>query len=107
MFRAAAVVHLLFGFSAVWRYALTQYAPSNRLLGTALGAGAVVVGVLLLKPVRFVIAPSAIGAGLVAICAAVAAPIMRGPVIFAFALVALVCGLYAVFALRALRSSPP
>jgi len=102
MFRTAAVVYLLMGLSVVWRYGFTPYDPAHRLWGVPLGLLAVVVGVFLFKPARFAIGLSAVGAALVAIAAAVAAPIMQGPVILAFGLFALVVGAYAVFAGRAL-----
>jgi hypothetical protein len=105
MFRTAAIVHLIFGLSALWRFGLTDFDPSHRLLGAGLGLLGVIVGILLFKPVRFAIGLSAIGAALIAISATVAAPIMPGPVILGFALIAILFGLYAIFALRALRTA--
>jgi len=102
MFRAAAVVYLLMGLSVVWRYGFTPYDPQHRLWGVPLGALAIVIGVFLFKPARFAIGMSAIGAALFAIAAALAAPIMKGPVILAFGLFALVLGVYATLAGRAL-----
>ena len=91
MFRAAAVVYLLFGLSAIWRFGMTDYDPAHRLLGVGLGLLAVVVGVFLFRRAKFAIALSAIGAAVVAISAALAAPVMHGPVILAFGLLALLC----------------
>ena len=102
MFRAAAVVYLFFGLSGIWRFGLTGYDPGHRLWGVAVGALAVIIGACLFRPARFAIALSAIGAAVVAIAAAVAAPIMQGPVILAFAGVAIVFALYATLAARVL-----
>ena len=106
MFRTAAVVYLLFGASAVWRYGLTGYDPPHRPWGVGCGALALVVGLFLLRQARFAIGLSAIGAALVAMTAALAAPVMHGPVILAFALLAIVAGLYAAFAGRVLLEAP-
>jgi hypothetical protein len=102
MFRTAAVVHLLLGLSAVWRYGFTSHDPGHRLWGIALGVLALVVGVYLFKPARFAMGISAVGAAVLAVAAAVAAPIMHGPVILAFGLFALVVGAYAALAAREL-----
>jgi FtsH-binding integral membrane protein len=102
MFRTAAIVHLFFGTAATWRFGLTDYDPAHRPLGVGLGVLAVIVGVFLLKPAKFAIVLSAIGAAVIAVCAAIGAPIVRGPVILAFALVAIVFGLYAALAARTL-----
>jgi len=102
MFRTAAVVYLFFGLSILWRYGLTDYDPAHRPLALALGLLAVVVGVYLFKLAKFAIVLSAIGAAVVAISATLGAPMVKGPAIFAFALVAIVFGLYAVFAARVL-----
>ena len=101
MFRVAGVVYLLFGFSFIWRFGFTEFDPPHRPVGVAIGLMAVVVGVFLLRRARFAIVLSAIGAVIVAISAAVAAPIMHGPVILAFAALAILTGLYAAFAMRA------
>jgi peptidoglycan/LPS O-acetylase OafA/YrhL len=102
MFRTAAVVYLLFGLSALWRFGLTDYDPPHRLLGMGLGALAVIVGVFLFRRAMFAIVLSAIGAAIIAISAAFAAPVMHGPMILACGLLALSCALYAAFAARAL-----
>ena len=102
MFRAAAIVHLLFGASSVWRYGFTDYDAPHKLWGLGFGAFAAVVGIFLFRPARFAIALSAIGAALLAIAAAVAAPVMQGPGILAFGLFALLLGVYAALAGRAL-----
>jgi peptidoglycan/LPS O-acetylase OafA/YrhL len=107
MFRTAAVVYLLMGVSMVWRYGLTAYDPAHRLWGVPLGLLAAVVGVFLFKPARFAIGLSAIGAAFLAIAAALAAPIMKGPVILAFGVLALVAGVYATLAGRALIGKAP
>jgi peptidoglycan/LPS O-acetylase OafA/YrhL len=107
MFRAAAVVYLLMGLSVVWRYGFTPYDPAHRMWGVPLGLLVVVVGVFLFKPARFAIGLSAIGAAFLAIAAALAAPIMKGPVILAFGLLALVAGAYATLAGRALIGKAP
>jgi len=106
MFRAAAVLYLLFGLSATWRFAMTDYDPSHRPLGIGVGVLAVVVGVFLFRRARFAIALSAIGAAVVAIAGVFAAPVMRGPVILAVGLLALLCGLYAALAARVVLESP-
>jgi hypothetical protein len=102
MFRTAAIAHLFFGLAAVWRFGFTTYDPPHRPVGVALGALAAVVGAFLFKPAKFAIALSSIGCAVIAICAAVGAPIVQGPVILAFALVAIVFGLYAALAARVL-----
>jgi peptidoglycan/LPS O-acetylase OafA/YrhL len=102
MFRAAAVVYLVLGCSATWRFGLTDYDPAHRFWGVGLGVLAVGVGVFLLRCARFAIALSALGAAVVAIAAAMAAPAMQGPVILAFALLALIAGAYAALAGRVL-----
>ena len=102
MFRTAAVVHVFFGAAALWRFGLTGYDPAHRPLGLGLGALTLIVGVFLFKPARFAMVLSALGAALIAISAAVGAPIVKGPVILAFALVAIVFGLYAAFTARVL-----
>ena len=79
MFRAAAVVYLLLGASMAWRFGLTGYDPAHRAWGVAIGVLAIV-----------------------AISAAVAAPIVHGPVILAFGAIAIVFGLYAALAGRVL-----
>ena len=102
MFRTAAVVYLMFGLSGIWRFGLTEYDPPHRLLGVALGALAAIVGVFLFRRAKFAIALAACGAVLIAIAAASAARGMRGPVILAFGLLALLCALYAALAARVL-----
>ena len=102
MFRAAAVVYFMFGLAGVWRFGLTDYDPGHRLIGIVLGVLGIVIGVFLFRRARFAIALSAIGATIVAISAAVAAPVMHGPVILAFALLALLAGTYAALAGREL-----
>jgi hypothetical protein len=100
MFRTAAVVYLLLGASAIWRFGFTPYDPAHRPWGLGVGLLAVVTGVFLFRRVRWAIGMSAIGAAFIAMAAAVAAPVMHGPVILAFAGVAIVFGLYAAMAGR-------
>jgi hypothetical protein len=102
MFRAAGIVYLLLGLAGVWRFGLTDYDPRNRLTGIALGGLAIGIGVFLFRRARIAIGLSAIGEAFVAISAAIAAPIMHGPVILAFALFALLSGTYAALAGREL-----
>ena len=100
MFRAAAVVYLVLGLSGIWRFGLTGYDPPHRHFGVALGALALIVGVFLFRRAKFAIALSAIGAAIVAIAAAFAAPVMHGLVILAMGGLAILCGLYAALAAR-------
>ena len=111
MFRAAAVVFLLFGGFAIWRYGLTQYDPAHRLWGVGFGLFAALVGIFLFRGSRLAITLSAIAAALIAICATLGVPMVNGPAILLFALVAIVTGVYAVLAARVLlpgdRGDPP
>ena len=106
MFRAAAVVYLLFGCSAIWRFGFTAYDPPHRLIGIGLGALALIIGAFLFRRARFAIVLSAVGAAIVSIASAFAAPITQGPVILALGLLALLCGLYAALAARVLFQRP-
>ena len=107
MFRTAAVVHLGFGLIWIWRFGFTQYDPAHRPLGIGLGLFSTLVGAFLLRRLKFAMAASALCAVVIAIAAASAAPSMRGPVILLFATVAIVTGLYAAFAARALFDRAP
>ncbi len=102
MFRAAAVVYLLLGACVTWRYGLTDYDPANRPWVVGLGVLAMLVGAFLLRRARWAIGFSAIGAAIVAILAAVGVPVVHGPVILAFAAVAILFGVYAALAGRVL-----
>ena len=102
MFRAAAAVYLLLGASMAWRFGLTDYDPAHRPWGAGVGVLALVVGVFLFRSTRWAVDLSAIGAAIIAMAAAVAAPMMHGPVILAFALVAILFGVYAAMAGRTL-----
>jgi hypothetical protein len=107
MFRAAALVFLLFGMSALWRYGFTDYDAPHRPWGVGFGLFATLVGAFLLAPARFAIGLSALGAAVLAIAAAVAAPVMKGPAILAVGLFALVVGAYAALATRELMRKGP
>lgn len=102
MFRVAAIVHLLFGLAAVWRYGFTGDAPGDNSLGSALGVASILVGLFLFKPATVAIAASALSAIVIALSAAVGVPAVKGPSVLAFAGVAIVTGVYAVLAARAL-----
>ena len=102
MFRTAAVVYLLLGASMAWRFGLTDYDPAHRPWGAGVGVLALAVGVFLFRGARWAVGLSAIGAAIIAMAAAVAAPVMHGPVILAFALVAILFGVYAAMAGRTL-----
>ena len=111
MFRAAAAVYLLFGLSAIWRFGLTGYDPSHRAWGVGFGLFAVLVGIFLFRGAKLATALSTIAAALIAICATLGVPMVNGPAILFFALVAIVAGVYAVLAARVLlprdRREPP
>ena len=104
MFRTAAVVFLLLGAAWLWTFGFTDYKAGQRPYGLAAGALAVLLGVLLFRGTRIAIGISAIAAAIVGVSAAVFAPNVRGPAILFLAALAIVCGLYAVFALRALTN---
>ena len=111
MFRAAAVVYLLFGGFAIWRYGLTGYDPAHRVWGVGFGVFAALIGIFLFRGAKLAITLSTIGAAVIAICATVGVPMVNGPAILLFALVAIVTGVYAVMAARVLlprdRGEPP
>ena len=100
MFRAAAVVYLLLGACMAWRFGLTDYDAAHRPWGVGIGVLAIVVGAFLWRRARWAIGLSAIGAAGVAMRAAVAVPVVHGPVILAFAAIAIVFGVYAALAGR-------
>ena len=102
MFRTAATLLLFFGGVWLWRFGLTDYHPEQRPYGLAAGAVALLVGASLLRGHRLAIGASAAVAAIVGICAAVFAPSSHGPAILFLAGLAIICCLYAVFALRAL-----
>lgn len=102
MFRTAAVVYLLLGASMAWRFGFTDYDPAHRPWGLGIGLVLLLIGVFLFRRRRWAVGLSAIGAALIAMAAAVSAPVMHGPVILAFALVAISFGMYAALAGRAL-----
>lgn len=111
MFRAAAAVYLLFGLSAIWRFGLTDYDPSHRVVGLAFGVLAALIGIFLFRGAKLAITLSTIAAAVIAICATLGVPMVSGPQILFFALVAIVAGIYAVLAARVLlprdRGEPP
>ena len=102
MFRAAAVVFLLFGFSWLYTFGLTRYHPEWRPYGLAGGVIALLVGVFLFRRHKLAIGISAVSTGFLAICAAVVAPTTHGPVILFLAALAIVCAVYAALAAREL-----
>jgi peptidoglycan/LPS O-acetylase OafA/YrhL len=103
MFRTAAVLFLFFGGVWLWKFGLTDNQPGQRFFGLAAGVLSVLVGVFLLRRHRLAIGVSAAATAVVGISAAVFAPSSRGPAILFLAGLAIVCGLYSVFAVRALR----
>ena len=107
MFRTAAIVFLFFAGVWFWRFGMTEYHPEQRPYGLAAGVFALGVGFFLLRRARFAIALSALAAAVVSISAAVFAPTAHGPVILFAALLALLCGWYAVLAARVLLESRP
>ena len=102
MFRAAAVLFLFFGLVWLWRFGLTDYHPEQRPYGLAAGVLALLVGVYLFRRHRLAIGASAAVAAMIGISAAVFAPSSHGPAILFLAGLAILCCLYAVFAVRAL-----
>lgn len=102
MFRAAAIVFLLFGLACAWRFGLTDYHPEQRPYGLVAGVLALLVAVYLFRLRRFAIGASAVSAGIVGISAAVAAPNAKGAVILFLAGLAIVCVLYAALGARVL-----
>ncbi len=102
MFRTAAVVLLLFGAFWIFDATLSEKFSGARPYLLAGGLASIAVGVMLFRRMKAGIALSAVGAAVVSICAAVAAPQMHGPGIFVLALLAIVTGLYAAVAAREL-----
>jgi hypothetical protein len=100
MFRTAAVLFAGLGASLLWRFGLTDYQPQYRPHGLAAGLVALAIGVFLFRRARLAIGASAAISAFICLCATVAAPSGRGPVILFFAALALVCGVYAVLAAR-------
>jgi len=103
MFRTAAGVFLFFGGVWLWTFGLTDYHPGQRPFGLAAGVLSLLVGVFLLRSHKVAIGVSAAATAVVGISAAVFAPTAHGPAILFLAGLAIVCCLYAVFAVRALR----
>ena len=102
MFRTAAVLYLLFGVFWIADATLIDKFASVRPFLVGGGIVAIVVGGFLFARKRFAIALSALGAAIVSICAAVAAPRMVGPGILALGLLAILAGIYAVLSARVL-----
>src|SRR3954468_6794298 len=107
MFRTAAVVYLLFGAAAIWRYGLTAYDPAHRLDGIVSVLASTIVGFFLFRRAKFAVVLSAISAAVFALAAVIAVPILHGPPILGFAAIALLAGAYAVLAARALIEPSP
>ena len=107
MFRTAAAVHLLLGLAWFVAGTFEPYRPDYWPLLLGLGVVATSVGVMLFRRMKLGIALSGIGAAIVSICAAVAAPNMRPPVLLLFAAVAIVTGIYAALAARTLFEVDP
>ena len=103
MFRTAAALFLFFGGVWLWRFGLTDYHPEQRPYGLAAGTLSLLVGVFLLRGHKLAIGVSAAATAVIGISAAVFAPNAHGPGILFLAGLAIVCCLYAVFAVRALR----
>ena len=102
MFRSAAVLFVALGASLLWRFAFTDYQAQYRPFGLAAGVVALTIGAFLFRRARAAIVASAVLAGFLCLCATVAAPNGRGPVILFLAGLAIVCGTYAVLAARVL-----
>jgi hypothetical protein len=102
MFRTAAVIFLLFGIFWLFDATVSQKFAAVRPYLLAGGLVAIAISLMLFRRMKTGIASSAAIAAVVCICAAVAAPQMRGPGILALALFALVTGLYAALAAREL-----
>jgi hypothetical protein len=107
MFRTAALVFLLFGLMCLWRFGFTDYQPSQRPYGLAMGVLLLVVGLFLFRLRRMAIGASAAASAIVGISAAVYAPNAKGPVILFLAGLAIVCVLYAALASRVLFGAGP
>ena len=90
------------GASLLWSFGFTAYQPQFRPYGVAAGVAVLAVGLFLFYRSRLAIGASAAISAFISLCATVAAPGVRGPVILFFAGLAIVCGGYAVLAVRAL-----
>jgi hypothetical protein len=102
MFRTAAAVFLLLGCAWLWTFAFTRYHPEQRPYGLAASIAALTLAYFLFHRRRFAIGISAAAATIVCLAATVAAPSAKGLVILFLAGLAIVCGVYAVFAARVL-----
>jgi len=102
MFRTAAVLFMVFGAFALWRYGFTGFQPELKPFGLGLGVIVLVVGIFLYRGARLAIGLSIVGAALVCLAATLALATAHGPVLLMFAILALLAGLYLAFALRAL-----
>ena len=102
MFRTAAVLFVLFGAFAIWRYGFTGFQPELRPFGLGLGAVVLVVGLFLFRGARLAIGLSVLGAGLVCLAATLAVAMAHGLVLLFYATVAVLTGVYLAFALRVL-----
>jgi hypothetical protein len=100
MFRTAAVVYLLLGGSWIWTATMSSRWAGFRPFLLVLGGISLMIGILLFRGKKVAVALSALGAGFLSICAAVAAPQMNGPGVLVLAGLSLVSGLYAAVAAR-------
>jgi hypothetical protein len=102
MFRTAAVPFALLGASLLWRFGFTDYQPQYRPYGLIMGIAALAIGTFVFRLSRVAIGASAAVSIFICLCATIAAPSARGPVILFFASLAILSGAYAVLAARVL-----
>jgi hypothetical protein len=107
MFRTAAVPFVLLGASLLWRFGFTDYQPQYRPYGLAIAIAALAIGTFLFRQSRIAIGASAAVSLFICLCATIAAPSARGPVILLFASLAILSGAYAALAARVLFERGP
>ena len=100
MYRATAVLFVLFGVFWLVDATLFDRFAALRPYLLVMGVAAIAVGVMVFRRMKAGIAVSAAAAAVVSICAAVAAPQMHGPGIVVLAGLAVLAGLYAALAAR-------